>query len=159
VRLIGTFAADGFAHADPASRSRQTQNDVSRGQKSTWRERTGLARLISRSANEHKDRSCSAATGNDSTIAPRTTTIYDRVHRPRNARPRQIPSVTTMPKTIQEILDHADDLAKRFEDYEPTKNDERPVAEYLLQRAALARARTERQIVEAVETARTEGTS
>ena len=64
-----------------------------------------------------------------------------------------------MPRTIQEILDHADDLAKRFEDYEPTKSDERPVAEYLLQRAALARARTERQIVEAVETARTEGIS
>jgi hypothetical protein len=64
-----------------------------------------------------------------------------------------------MPKTIQEILDHADELAKQFEDYEPTKNDERPVAEYLLQRAALARARTERQIVEAVETARTEGIS
>ena len=64
-----------------------------------------------------------------------------------------------MPKTIQEILDHADDLAKRFEDYEPTNNDERPVAEYLLQRAALVRARTERQIVEAVETARIEGIS
>jgi hypothetical protein len=43
--LIGTFAADGFAHAGPASRSRQTQNDVSRGRKSTWRERTGLTRL------------------------------------------------------------------------------------------------------------------
>jgi hypothetical protein len=61
-----------------------------------------------------------------------------------------------MPKSIQEILDHADDLSKRFEDYEPTKDDERPVAEYLLQRAALARARTERQVVEAVEAARTE---
>jgi hypothetical protein len=64
-----------------------------------------------------------------------------------------------MPKSIQEILDHADDLAKRFEGYEPTKGDERPVAEYLLQRAAVARARTERQVVEAVETARTEGIS
>jgi hypothetical protein len=64
-----------------------------------------------------------------------------------------------MPKSIQEILDHADDLAKRFEDYEPTKDDERPVSEYLLQRAALARARTERQVVDAVETARTEGVS
>jgi hypothetical protein len=64
-----------------------------------------------------------------------------------------------MPKSIQEILDHADDLSKRFEDYEPTKDDERPVAEYLLQRAALARARTERQVVEAVEGARTEGIS
>ena len=64
-----------------------------------------------------------------------------------------------MPRTIQEILDHADDLAKRFEDYEPVDSDERSVAEYLLQRAALARARTERQILEAVEAARADGIS
>jgi hypothetical protein len=64
-----------------------------------------------------------------------------------------------MPRTIQEILDHADDLAKRFEDYEPVDSDERPVVEYLLQRAALARARTERQIIEAVEVARADGIS
>jgi hypothetical protein len=64
-----------------------------------------------------------------------------------------------MPKTIQEILDHADDLAQQFEDYEPTESDERPVAEYLLQRAALARANAERQIMDAVESARTKGIS
>ena len=45
-----------------------------------------------------------------------------------------------MPKSIQEILDHADELAQRFEDYEPATGDERPVEEYLLERAALARA-------------------
>lgn len=54
-----------------------------------------------------------------------------------------------MPRSIQEILDHADELAKRFEDYEPEPDDERPVEEYLLERAALARARGERQIVDA----------
>ena len=64
-----------------------------------------------------------------------------------------------MPRTIQEILDHADDLAKKFEDFDPADGTERPVAEYLLQRAALARARTERQIVEAVEAARVDGIS
>ena len=64
-----------------------------------------------------------------------------------------------MPRSIQEILDHADELAKRFEEYEPDLDDERPVAEYLLQRAALARARSERQIVEAVTAARAEGIS
>ena len=32
-----------------------------------------------------------------------------------------------MPRSIQEILDHADELAKRFEDYEPDADDERPV--------------------------------
>lgn len=31
-----------------------------------------------------------------------------------------------MPRSIQEILDHADELAQRFEDYEPDPNDERP---------------------------------
>ena len=64
-----------------------------------------------------------------------------------------------MPKSIQEILDHADELAQRFEDYEPEPGDERPVEEYLLERAALARARGERQIVEAVTAARAKDVS
>lgn len=64
-----------------------------------------------------------------------------------------------MPRSIQEILDHADELAQRFEDYEPQPGDERPVEEYLLQRAALARARSERQILDAVTTARANGIS
>lgn len=64
-----------------------------------------------------------------------------------------------MPRSIQEILDHADELAKRFEDYEPSPDDEVAVAEHLLRRAALARARSERQISEAVEAARRAGVS
>lgn len=64
-----------------------------------------------------------------------------------------------MPRSIQEILDHADELAKRFEDYEPDPADERPVEEYLLERAALARARSERQIVDAITAARSKGVS
>jgi len=64
-----------------------------------------------------------------------------------------------MPRSIQEILDHADQLADRFEDYEPDAADERPVEEYLLQRAAVARARGERQIIEAVTSARAKGIS
>lgn len=59
-----------------------------------------------------------------------------------------------MPRSIQDILDHADELAQRFEDYEPDLDDERPVEEYLLERAALARARGERQVVDAVTAAR-----
>jgi hypothetical protein len=62
-----------------------------------------------------------------------------------------------MPRSIQEILDQADRLAERFEDYEPAAGDERPVEEYLLGRAVLARARSERQIVEAVAAARAAG--
>jgi hypothetical protein len=62
-----------------------------------------------------------------------------------------------MPRSIQEILDHADELSRRFEEYEPSDGDERPVEEYLLSRAALARARSERQIVDAVVAARNAG--
>ncbi|MDH4119109.1 MAG: hypothetical protein OEW30_17145 [Acidimicrobiia bacterium] len=62
-----------------------------------------------------------------------------------------------MPRSIQEILDHADELARRFEEHEPSEGDERPVEEYLLQRAAVARARSERQIVDAVVAARHAG--
>ena len=64
-----------------------------------------------------------------------------------------------MPRSIQDILDHADDLARRFEDYEPNAQDEVAVAEYLLRRGALARARSERQIMEAVAGARRAGLS
>jgi hypothetical protein len=64
-----------------------------------------------------------------------------------------------MPRSIQEILDQADELAKRFEDYEPGEGDQVPVEEYLLRRAALARARSEREVVDAVTVARSSGIS
>ncbi len=62
-----------------------------------------------------------------------------------------------MPRSIQQILDHADELAARFEAYEPAADDERPVEEYLLERAVLAKAHGERQIAEAVAAARSRG--
>ncbi len=62
-----------------------------------------------------------------------------------------------MPRSIQDILDHADELAQRFEDYEPAAGDEQQVEEYLLQRAALARAHGERQVIDAVTKARDAG--
>lgn len=64
-----------------------------------------------------------------------------------------------MPRSIQEILDHADELARRFEDHEPGEGDEVSVEEYLLRRAALTRARSEREVVDAVGAARTSGIS
>jgi hypothetical protein len=64
-----------------------------------------------------------------------------------------------MPRSIQEILDHADQLAAQFEDYQPDEHDKRPVEEYLLWRSVLARARSERQIIEAVSAARAAGIS
>lgn len=62
-----------------------------------------------------------------------------------------------MPRSIQEILDHADQLAERCDAYEPSSGDERPVEEVLLERAVLARARGEQQIAEAVNSARARG--
>jgi hypothetical protein len=64
-----------------------------------------------------------------------------------------------MPRSIQEILDHADELAQQFEDYEPSGDDERPVEEYALERAVVAQARGERQILDAVIAARANGIS
>jgi hypothetical protein len=54
-------------------------------------------------------------------------------------------------------FDHADQLAERFVKYDPVPGEERPVEEYLLQRAALARARSERDIVDAITAARSTG--
>ena len=64
-----------------------------------------------------------------------------------------------MPRSIQEILDHADEFAQRFEDFDPEMANEIPVEEYLLERAVVARARSERQIIEAVTSARAKGIS
>ena len=74
-------------------------------------------------------------------------------------RTQQVSEVTFMPRSIQEILDQADELAQRFENYEPDEADERPVEEYMLERAALARARGERQVADAVIAARASGAS
>src|SRR4051794_25889952 len=67
-----------------------------------------------------------------------------RVRRPRHARWSEVHEVTVMPRPIQELLDHADELARRFEDDDPDPRDEVAVADVLLRRAALARARSER---------------
>ena len=64
-----------------------------------------------------------------------------------------------MPRSIQDLLDRAEDLAARFEAYEPNPEDETSVAESHLRRAALARAQNEHQTVEAVIGARRVGLS
>lgn len=64
-----------------------------------------------------------------------------------------------MPRSIQDILDHPDERAERFEIYESAGEDGRSVDEYLLERATLDRARSERQLVEAVIAARAKGLS
>jgi hypothetical protein len=64
-----------------------------------------------------------------------------------------------MPRSIHDILDHADELAQRFKDLDPDDAQEQPVEEYLLQRAVLARARSEQQIIYAMIAARANGMS
>lgn len=65
-----------------------------------------------------------------------------------------------MPRTVKDILEHADEPAARFEDYEPKPDDERdPVAFRRLCEAVSARADAERTIAAAVEGARTSGYS
>ncbi|MHB1570191.1 MAG: hypothetical protein ACYCXW_11065 [Solirubrobacteraceae bacterium] len=65
-----------------------------------------------------------------------------------------------MPRTVRDILDHSDELAKRFEDYEPKADDERdPDTFTALRQAVQSRARAERSIVEAVARARAGGCS
>ena len=64
-----------------------------------------------------------------------------------------------MPRSIQDILDHADELAKRFENFDPDHASEIPVEEYLLQRAIVASARSEQQLIDTVLNARTAGLS
>ena len=49
--------------------------------------------------------------------------------------------MTNMFRSIQHVLDHADELADRCEAYEPSPDDERPVDEYLLKRAAAQKTR------------------
>ena len=64
-----------------------------------------------------------------------------------------------MPRSRQWILEHADELAKRFEDHEPGPGDERDVAEYLLRRGAIGQAESERRLSDAVDVARRTGWS
>jgi hypothetical protein len=65
-----------------------------------------------------------------------------------------------MPRSVQEILNHADELAARFEQYEPAAEDERDPAIYAaLQRAVVSRADAERAIKDAVDLARSHGYS
>jgi hypothetical protein len=65
-----------------------------------------------------------------------------------------------MPRSTKEILAQAEELAKRFEDYEPTKDDgvdARSLRE--IRRAFLRCAEAEREISDAITVARAEGHS
>jgi hypothetical protein len=66
----------------------------------------------------------------------------------------------TMPRTVEEILAHADELAEKFENYDPKPGDELdPDAVALLRAAVAERSEAERHLLEAVRAARTAGLS
>ena len=81
-------------------------------------------------------------------------------HRPRHACPREVSEVMTMPRTVDEILAHADELAARFENYEPVAADEVDVAALAALRDAVAeQAQAERHVLDAIRGARDAGMS
>lgn len=65
-----------------------------------------------------------------------------------------------MPRSVDQILRHADELAARFEDYDPTASDELDaVAVAALRDAVAERSQAERHLLEAVKGAREAGLS
>ncbi len=65
-----------------------------------------------------------------------------------------------MPRSVQDILDHADELSRRFEAYEPAAEDERDVETFeALRGAVISRSDAERSVRAAVEQARAHGYS
>lgn len=66
----------------------------------------------------------------------------------------------TMPRTVEEILAHADKLAARFEDYDPNPGDELDVTAIGQLRSAVAeQSAAERHLLDAVKNARDAGMS
>ena len=62
-----------------------------------------------------------------------------------------------MPRSLQEILDHADELSARFANTEPDLRDAAPLR--AIRDAVTERAAAERRLAEAVTAARTTGAS
>ena len=65
----------------------------------------------------------------------------------------------SMPRSVEEIIAHADEYAARFENYEPRVEDEVPIEVLNLRQAAWSRSDAEREMLEAVAAARQAGTS
>ena len=64
------------------------------------------------------------------------------------------------PRTVKDILHHGDELARRFEDYEPDPDDRRdPEVFVALRRAVVSRSEAERSVMQAVSDAREHGYS
>lgn len=65
-----------------------------------------------------------------------------------------------MPRSVEEILQHAEELAERFENYEPAAGDELDVGAVALLRSAVhERSEAEKHMIEAIRAARESGMS
>lgn len=65
-----------------------------------------------------------------------------------------------MPRSVDEILQHADELAARFEDYDPSEADELDAAAVTQLRSAVQeRSAAERHMIDAIRSARESGMS
>jgi hypothetical protein len=65
-----------------------------------------------------------------------------------------------MPRTIDEIINHAEELAARFEDHEPDADEMKDATALReLRHAFLARAEAEQRVTDAVRRARADGHS
>ncbi|MEI6622812.1 MAG: hypothetical protein WCP28_12985 [Actinomycetes bacterium] len=62
-----------------------------------------------------------------------------------------------MPKSVQDIIDSADELAKKFEAMQPDADGSPALA--AVHRGAVARSRSEAELAQAVDAARAEGRS
>ena len=64
-----------------------------------------------------------------------------------------------MPRSIDELIAHADELADQFEDYEPRTNERGEPALMALRRTAYRRALIEQELIDMVRQAREAGAS
>jgi hypothetical protein len=64
-----------------------------------------------------------------------------------------------MPRTVQEILDHAEELARRFENYDPDTTDSRDAGLSAVHDAVIARSDAELALAKAVRAAHRGGHS
>ena len=84
---------------------------------------------------------------------------FDLVEVFRESVPFDLELVPALPRTAQEILDHADELAARFETHEPGDDIHEATELRLFREAFVARADAERALGEAVVRARHDGHS
>jgi hypothetical protein len=83
----------------------------------------------------------------------------DASHRSRHEGETEV-SEMRMPRRVKEIIEQAEELARRFEGFEPDPRDRvRAVRSAPVHRAALARAKAEATLVDAVTKARADGHS